>query len=213
MREDGKVTDSTPASVSPSPTPTGGEPTTATPAVVGDLTTAVRTALARCVREVEAHVAAAGWDGPIRLYALVDSARAIAQDPALAGVLPSSSEPHHLAAIEQEGLPEASSLGDLLAQLAWPQGVDGAAVVLERVVASAGAEDALTPEQAGDEEAAAAALRASGQAQDVRIAVGVLRSGESWCAVRARSHDHDEAVIGSPDTVPALVEALALTLQ
>ena len=50
-------------------------------------------ALAAAVLEIEAHVAQDGWDQPARLYALVDTATLVAQEPALAAVakLPRSS--------------------------------------------------------------------------------------------------------------------------
>src|SRR5690606_38694133 len=99
--------------------------------------------------------------------------------------------PHHLTSIEQDGLPSADDLEQLLAQLAWPETVDGAAVVVERIVVppeAAAEADAMTVEQ----------LMEHPQRQDVRIAVGVLRTGESWCALRTRAHDSDDAVGGSP---------------
>jgi hypothetical protein len=39
----------------------------------------------------------------------------------------------------------------------------------------------------------------------------VLRDGTSWCAVRQRSADRDEAVGQGPDVVPGLVEGLRAT--
>jgi len=45
----------------------------------------------------------------------------------------------------------------------------------------------------------------------MRMAVGVLRSGESWCAVRTRANDDDDAVAGGRDLVPGLVEAVTAT--
>lgn len=169
----------------------------------------VTAALARCLRETEQHVAGAGWDGPVRVFALVRTAAALAADPSLAAVLPDTGgDPHHLTAVEQEGLPQAEELEDLLAQLAWPDQVDGAAVVVERLVVPPAAEAELP----ADEAAAVAALSNHPDAQDVRIAAGVLRTGESWCALRARSHDTDEQVVGGRDMVPGLVSALAATL-
>ena len=44
-------------------------------------------ALATAVLEVEAHVARDGWDQPARLYALVDTATLVAQEPALAAAM------------------------------------------------------------------------------------------------------------------------------
>ena len=129
--------------------------------------------------------------------------------PALAAVLPDTGgDPHHLTAVEQESLPQAEELEDLLAQLAWPDQVDGAAAVVERLVVPPAAEAELQ----ADEAAAVAALSNHPDAQDVRIAAGVLRTGESWCALRARSHDTDEQVVGGRAMVPGLVSALAATL-
>ncbi len=44
------------------------------------------------------------------------------------------------------------------------------------------------------------------------MVVGVLRGGESWCALRSRSHDDDASVYQGERLVPGLVEALAATL-
>lgn len=164
--------------------------------------------LIQVVREIESHVATAGWDGPIRVYALVDAAEAIAADPSLAGELAS---PDHFLAIEQEGLPQADTLEDLLAQLAWPETVAGAAVVVERVVVPPEVEAELA--DVTDEAELLARLQGHPNAQDVRIAAGVLRSGQSWAALRARSADTDEDVAGGPDAVPGLIAALRSTLE
>ncbi|MBN8881180.1 MAG: hypothetical protein J0H73_02565, partial [Salana multivorans] len=119
--------------------------------------------------------------------------------------------PHHLLAIEQEGLPEADSLESLLAQLAWPDAVDGAAVVVERLVVPPDAAADLPGDLSEDE--AVARLAAHPGAEDVRLAAGVLRTGESWCAIRARGHDDDLEVAGGQDAVPGLVAALRATLS
>lgn len=169
----------------------------------------ITAALSRCVRETELHVAGGGWDAPVRVFALVSTSAALAADPSLAALLPDTGgDPHHLTAVEQEDLPAADSLEELLAQLAWPDAVDGAAVVVERLVVPPTAESELPQ----DEAEAVAALAAHPEAEDVRLAVGVLRSGQSWCALRARSHDTDDQVAGGPDSVPGLVAALAATL-
>jgi hypothetical protein len=49
--------------------------------------------------------------------------------------------------------------------------------------------------------------------EEVRIAVGVLRSGQAHCVLRMRSHDDDQAVIHGTDVVPGLVQALRETLD
>jgi hypothetical protein len=168
-------------------------------------------ALRLAVIDIERHVARGGWDAPTAVFALVRTADALVRTPELADQLPADAlalaqtNPDHLTSIEQEGLPAAADLEQLLAQLAWPESVDGAALVVERIV--------LPPEVAeGAEEMSVEELMAHPQRQDVRIAAGVLRTGESWCALRSRANDSDENVGGAPDAVPGLVEALSATL-
>jgi hypothetical protein len=45
-------------------------------------------AVLRTVRELEQHVSSGGWDGPVRLFALIRTAGALGRDPALADQLP-----------------------------------------------------------------------------------------------------------------------------
>lgn len=176
--------------------------------------TGAAASLADAVREVERHVARGGWDAPPRLFALVAVAPALAADPALAGALgpavvaAAQADPHHLVSVEQEGLPASGTLEDLLAQVAWPPSVHGVAVVVERSMLPPGAEEGMPDDPA----AALAWLQAHPQRQDVRMAVGVLRDGPAWCAVRTRQHDDDADVGFGPDLVPGLVEALRATL-
>ncbi|MFC4554236.1 PPA1309 family protein [Georgenia faecalis] len=171
-------------------------------------------AITGAVVDIERHVSTLGWDVPVLVFALVNTARALATNPGLAAQLPpgaaeaAAADPEHLTSIEQEGLPEADTLEELLGQLGWPESVDGAAIVVERVVVPPEAETGM-PE---DPEEAVAYLSSHPARQDVRIAAGVLRTGESWCALRSRAHDTDEAVAGSPDAVPGLVQALLATL-
>ncbi len=49
--------------------------------------------------------------------------------------------------------------------------------------------------------------------QEARIVAGVLRTGESWCAIRQRAHDEDDLVLTGHDLVPALLELLHATLE
>ncbi|GEL48212.1 hypothetical protein CHO01_33280 [Cellulomonas hominis] len=170
-------------------------------------------ALAEAVAEIERHVATGGWDGPVRVFALVRTQAALDAEPALAGQLPpevlavAAADPEHLTSVEQEGLPPSDDLEGLLGAIAWPEGVHGAALTVERIVLPPEAEEGL-PE---DPDAALTALLAHPQRQDVRLAVGVLRDGTSWCAVRQRAADRDDAVGQGPDVVPGLVEALRAT--
>lgn len=168
------------------------------------------------VRELERHAAkTGGWDGPVRLFALIRTADAVRRDEGLADRLPvdvleaALADPEHLTAIEQEDLPEAPSLGDLLAGIAWPDSVDGAAIVLERSVVPTEVEADL-PE---DEQAAARVLADHPARQDLRMAAAVLRDGTGSCAVRSRANDHDALVSVGPDLVPALLQVLRSTLE
>jgi hypothetical protein len=172
-------------------------------------------ALDAAVREVERHVARGGWDGPVRVFALIRTAEAIARDPGLRHQLPpdlvasADADPHHVTSIEQEDLPEATTIEGLLGRITWPPQVDGAAVVLERIVVPPEAEAGLP----ADEQAALQQLLDHPAREDVRMAAGVLRSGPSSCALRTRRHDEDAAVASGPDLVPGLVAALRATLE
>jgi len=173
------------------------------------------TALADSVREIEHHVAAAGWDGPVRVFALVRTQAMLTTEPGLAAQLDPAvlaaarAEPWHLTSVEQEELPESPDLETLLAGLSWPSTVDGMAVTVERVVLPPAAEEAMPQ----DTDAALDYLLGHPERQDVRLVVGALRDGPSWCAVRTRANDTDEQVGQGPDLVPGLVAAVRTTLE
>ena len=168
-----------------------------------------RRALARVVVEIERRAAARGWDAPVGVFALVRTAAALARLLDAAAIEEARADPCALTVIEQEGLPPAADLGDLLGRLAWPPAVDGAAVSVERIMVGPASEAGAEAIEDPDERIAF--LRARPDRQDVRLVAGVLRSGESWCAVRARSRDSDGAVVQGEAVVPGLVEALAAT--
>jgi hypothetical protein len=154
--------------------------------VVSDPTTA--NPLADVVREVELHAARVGWDQPALLFALVDTADLVQREPQLAdllGVQPGASG--GFTPVEQETV--SDSLEELLPTILWPPEVEGCAVVVEATTA---------PPGSGDE---------------ARIVAGVLRTGESWCAIRHRAHDDDDMVLTGDDLVPALLELLHTTLE
>ena len=169
--------------------------------------TAGQAALARAVVELEEHVAQRGWDAPVTVFALVRTAAALAQDPELAEVLDDAAlaearrDPQALTMIEQENLPAAADLEDLLGQLAWPQAVDGAAPEAEQEAA-----------KIHDAQERLAFLNSRPDREDMRIVVGVLRTGESWCAVRSRAQDSADRVVSGDALVPGLIEALGSTL-
>ncbi|WP_432544756.1 PPA1309 family protein [Kineococcus sp. SYSU DK002] len=174
----------------------------------------------RTVAEIERYVATDGWGAPLRLFALVRTADALARDPGLAHRLPANvveearADAGHLTSVEQDGVPAVTDLDELLGQLAWPDGVDGAALVVERILVPPDAEaEVRAATSSQDEGARARALAAHPLAEDVRIAVGVLRDGSHECAVRSRSKDSDGEVATGADLVPGLVSALQATLQ
>lgn len=173
-------------------------------------------ALARAVVELEDHVSRLGWDAPVGVFALVRTAAALETDPAIAEILDDEAlaaarkDPESLTVIEQEDLPGEADLEDLLAQLAWPESVDGVALSVERVTLPAQAEAEAAAIEAPEERVAY--LQSRADRDDVRIVVGVLRSGESWCAIRARSKDHERSVAQGDTLVPGLIDALRATL-
>lgn len=157
------------------------------------------------VHELELHAAAAGWDRPAGLFALVDSADLIAREPSLAAVI---EDPTGLTPIEQEAI-DAEHLEAFLESVAWPDEVAGAAAVLERLV--------LPPEaEAGmPEEPVRAAAYAAGHPdrQEVRIVAATLRTGQAWSAMRFRAYDEDDKVLTGPDLVPGLIVLLQQTFE
>jgi hypothetical protein len=178
------------------------EPTAAPPPV--DLS------LRGAVLEIEKHAAAAGWDQPARLFALVSTAELLANDPSLAevvGVDPEADLTGSLTPVEQDDLPADLPLEELLLQVMWPAEVTGTAVVVERLVLPPGAED-LPDDPAEAAEAAAS----HPDRQEVRMVAGATRAGSTFCALRLREHDEDFAVIEGPDLVPALLQLLQTTL-
>jgi hypothetical protein len=170
----------------------------------------VMTRLEEVVLDLERHSAAQGWDSAPKLYALVESAELLAQEPQLAAELGLSEGTETIAALEQPPLPEAQArIEDALAAILWPETVAGCALVLERVVLPPEAE-----EQLPDDEAEAAAWAAAHPArEEVRMVVGVLRDGARYSALRLRKHDTDDEVLTGPDLIPTLADALMVTLE
>lgn len=165
--------------------------------------------LEEVVLDLERHTAQEGWDAAPRLYALVRSSELRAAEPELADQLGLPADADTLAALEQPALPEQAAVEDALAAIAWPDAVDGCALVIERVVLPPEVEDDIP-----DDEAEAAAFAAQHpQREDVRMIVGVLRDGARHSALRLRRHDADDEVLAGPDLVPALAEALAGTFE
>ena len=195
-------------------------------------------ALTQSLIELEQHVAKAGWDQGPRLFALADTAELIKAEPRLAAALApetlleasglesdaagggSPAEPgvgpgfgplRTYTSIEQEGFPGGKALDEALAGIGWPLTVDGAALVVERVMLPPTAEAEMPEDGDGVDLDAWAATHPD--RQEVRIAVGVLRDGSRDCALRLRTRDSDDQVLSGPELVPHLAEALAQTLR
>jgi hypothetical protein len=132
-------------------------------------------ALAAAVLEVESHVADGGWDQPARLYALVETARRVAQEPALASSvgLDDASAEGSLTPVEQDQLRPSDVLERVLERIVWPASVTGCAAVVERLVLPPDADGELP----ADLEAAQEFAREHPDRQEVRIAAGVTRAG------------------------------------
>lgn len=147
------------------------------------------------------------------LYALVPT-RQLIDEPAMpADVVEQlksgwdgSSE--HLSAIAQEPL-DSDDLESVLAQLAWPRSVAGAALSVERIVVPPEVE-AAAPD---DPDEALAFIAEHPSRTEVRLVVGAMRTGLTWSAVRTRAFDTDEAVAVGEDLVPGLSQALLASLR
>lgn len=167
-------------------------------------------ALAAAVLEVEAHVAAEGWDAPARVFALVPTATIIAVEPHLAHAmgLDESSAEGSFTPVEQE-VNADKPVEAQLATMMWPESVEGCAVAVERLVLPPAADAGIPDDPLAAQEYAAA----HPERQEVRIVAGVTRAGAQYCALRLRSHDDDQSVVGSTDLVPELLELLHATLE
>lgn len=156
------------------------------------------------------HAGAFGWDAPPRLYALVSTGALLGAEPQLrARADLAAAAPDTLTPVEQEPLPAAETLTAALARLTWPPQVDGAALVVERLILPTEVERQVPtePEQARD-------WAAHHPARDeVRITVAVLRDGRSATVIRLRSHDEDSQVLRGANLVPELTRELVATLQ
>lgn len=171
-------------------------------------------------REVEQYVAAAGWDQPIQLFALVATDELLRRQPDLADQLDPASP---LTPIAQDSLPDGD-LATALAGIVWPDVVRGCALVQEIVVLPPGAEQDLPDgDEAAQRVAADHPLR-----REARLVAAVLRDGPGACLLRLRAASADNAadeaaersdgpelgeLVEAPDLAPNLVAALAETLR
>lgn len=163
--------------------------------------------LQRAVADVDSHLEQAGWDQPLRLYALVETADLLAREPHLADTLGLGVEalPGALMPVEQDDLPDLP-LDELLAGIVWPGDVLGAAVSQE-VISLPPSVDADSALELDDPAAWAAAHP---EREEIRLTVGVLRDGQRACAVRRKGSP--EILLGA-DLAPHLSAALLATFE
>ena len=169
-------------------------------------------ALAAAVLEIEGHVAGTGWDQPARLYSLVETARIVAREPALARAM---------------GLDEAAAAGSLTPveqdQLRPDQPLEQ---VLETITLARRRGRVRRGRRAAG--AAARRRRAGRPTTPPRPSAspgstpggtrcgswpGATRAGSTYCALRLREHDDDQSVVAGIDLVPALLQLLRVTLE
>jgi hypothetical protein len=152
-------------------------------------------------KEVEQFVAAAGWDQPPQLFALVATTELLAMQPELADQLDPGSA---LTPIAQDSLPDGD-LDKALAGIMWPETVQGCALVQEIVVLPPSVEADLA---ATDDDKMREIAAEHPDRQEARLVAAVLRNGDAACVMRLR--DHDE-LITDPNLAPNLTAALRAT--
>ncbi|MDO4785194.1 MAG: PPA1309 family protein [Propionibacteriaceae bacterium] len=162
-------------------------------------------ALIAALAEIERYVTAEGWDQPVRLFALVSTARLIEAEPSLAGQL-SGGMPDALSAIEQDDFHDGEDLVVALERISWPDEVAGCAVAMERSFLPLECEHEIPD----DPVAAADFVSRHPRRQDVRVVVGALRGGLTHGLARLVTQPDD--LLGADDLVPGLSAALLGTL-
>ena len=152
-------------------------------------------ALAAAVLEIERHAAAAGWDQPARLFALVETAELVAREPQLAASLGDEA-----LTADRAGGPGARSVarGRSWPRSAGPRRSHGCAALVERFVLPPDVEAEL-PDDAG---LGRGVRPEHPDRQEVRIVAAATRAGASYCALRLRAHDEDTSVLTGADLVP-----------
>lgn len=162
--------------------------------------------LIACLMDVERHVSSAGWDQPTRLFALVTTSTLLEVEPQLRGRVPEAAH-DALTAIEQDEFHASENLSERLAQIYWPDTVEGCAIALERGMLPPEHEASL-PED--PDEAAEFVAKHPGRI-DVRVVVGVLRDGTRHGLARLVSEPDD--LLGAEDLVPGLADSLLGTFR
>ncbi|MGW2838115.1 PPA1309 family protein [Streptomyces sp. NPDC001493] len=166
------------------------------------------------VLEIDEYAAGLGWDRPARLFALVDTASLRVQEPGLAAQLGLGADgkvPAAFTPVEQEEIPKGKPLDEFLATIAWPAGVAGCALTVERLMLPPSAEASVPEGLSGKK--LTAWVAAHPERQEVRMTVAVLRNGKRESAIRLREKDSASEVLTGPALVPGLADALAATFE
>lgn len=168
-------------------------------------------ALAATLIELERHIGQTGWDQAPRLFALVNTDSMLAAEPQLATRLglrgsADGGHPDALTAVEQDQFQPSEDLLADLSTIAWPETVFGCALSLESTFLPSDVE-ADIPD---DPTLAAEYVANHDDRLELRVVMGVDRAGNTHGVARLRN-EPDE-LLGSPDLVPGLTEALARTL-
>lgn len=180
-------------------------------------------ALIAVLMEIDRHIAAAGWEQPPRLFALVPSVELEAAEPALAAQLglaePGADHPPEsratraadaLTAVEQDEFAGGESdLTEELARIEWPPTVTGCALSVVRTFLPASAE-ADIPDDPTDPGAALRYVEAHPDRHEIRVVVGVDRAGHRHGVARLASQPDE--LLAAEDLVPGLAVVLAHTL-
>jgi len=167
--------------------------------------------LSVAAREVEEFVAAAGWDQPPQLFALVPTAELVEREPDLAGQVDQAAP---LTPVAQEALAD-TDLAEALGGIMWPDAVHGCALAQEIVVLPQSAEAELPDgRHSGDSAELTRIAAAHPQRQEARIVAAVLRDGTAACVLRLRGDATTEPqLIEHPELAPNLTDALLATLH
>jgi hypothetical protein len=171
--------------------------------------------LPQVIREVEEFASAAGWDQPPQLFALVTTADLLAKHPDLDGQVDAGSP---LTPVAQEPLADGD-LAEALAGIAWPETVNGCALVQEIVVLPPDAEAELhgdDPEVIDpvDTDRMRRIAAEHPKRREARLVAGVLRDGTAACVLRLRGDaEHPDEIVEHPELAPNLVDALRETLR
>jgi len=166
--------------------------------------------ITRAVLEIDEYASGLGWNQPARLFALVDTAALLKNEPGVARQLGLEPGPEgQLTPIEQDEIPNGKPLDEFLGTIAWPDSVAGCALVVERLILPPTAE-AKVPEGVSEKQLAAWVAKHP-ERQEVRMTVAVLRDGTRETALRLREKDAPREVLTGPALVPGLAEALLTT--